>query len=119
MGLLHIKQINLKEADQYRVVVTLRFADAAEPPEEATVDFAFRMTEDDQKDLRGYLEDYLQYPLDPNPQIAARIEERMAALGVAVPQMAQVATALNRRLDSRFDFLTQGEAEEALAVPLA
>jgi energy-coupling factor transporter ATP-binding protein EcfA2 len=45
--------------------------------------------------------------------------ERMAALGVAVPQMAQVATALNRRLDSRFDFLTQGEAEEALAVPLA
>ena len=44
--------------------------------------------------------------------------ERMAALGVGVPQMAQVATALNRRLGTSFDFLTQGEAEEALAVHL-
>ena len=44
--------------------------------------------------------------------------ERMAALGVAVPQMAQVATALNRRLGTGFEFLTQNEAEQALAVHL-
>ena len=44
---------------------------------------------------------------------------RLAALGVAIPQMAQVATTLNRNLGTRFDFLTQDEAEEALAVHLA
>ena len=45
--------------------------------------------------------------------------DRMGALGVAVPQMAQVATSLNRRLGTGFDFLTQEEAREALAVHLA
>ena len=45
--------------------------------------------------------------------------ERMAALGVSVPQMAQVATSLNRELGTGFDFLTQEEAKEALAVHLA
>ena len=44
--------------------------------------------------------------------------DRMGALGVAVPQMAQVATSLNRRLGTGFDFLTQEEAREALAVHL-
>jgi energy-coupling factor transporter ATP-binding protein EcfA2 len=45
--------------------------------------------------------------------------DRLAALGVAVPQMAQVAIALNKRLGTAFDFLTVDEAREALAVHLA
>lgn len=45
--------------------------------------------------------------------------DRLAALGVAVPQMAQVAATLNERLDTAFDFLTVYEAREALAVHLA
>ena len=31
--------------------------------------------------MRWYLEDYLQYPMDPAPAIAARIEERLAEIG--------------------------------------
>ena len=45
--------------------------------------------------------------------------DQLAALGVAVPQMAQVAIALNERLGTAFDFLTVDEAREALAVHLA
>jgi energy-coupling factor transport system ATP-binding protein len=48
------------------------------------------------------------------PQSVFPQEERMAAIGVAVPQMAQLAAALNRRTGSAFDFLTVGEAREAL-----
>src|SRR3954470_9043038 len=47
----------------------------------AHVSFPFRFAEDDQRDLRWYLEDYLQFPEDPAPKIAARVEGRMAALG--------------------------------------
>ena len=42
----------------------------------------------------------------------------LANLGVAVPQMAQVAANLNRRLGTAFDFLTVAEAQAALAPPL-
>jgi energy-coupling factor transporter ATP-binding protein EcfA2 len=45
--------------------------------------------------------------------------ERLAALGVAVPQMARVAAKLNQRLGTAFDFLTVAEAQSALMVPLA
>ena len=43
--------------------------------------FTFALSGQDQEDLRWYLEDYLKYPLDPAPKVAARIEERMAELG--------------------------------------
>jgi tetratricopeptide (TPR) repeat protein len=39
------------------------------------------MTPQDQEDLRWYLEDFLQYPQDPAPAIAARVEGRMAEVG--------------------------------------
>ena len=35
----------------------------------------------DQKNLRWYLEDYLQYPQDPNPEFANQIEKRMIEIG--------------------------------------
>ena len=35
----------------------------------------------DREDVRWYLEDYLQYPVDPAPDIARDVETRLAALG--------------------------------------
>lgn len=43
--------------------------------------FGFGLTAQDQEQVRWYLEDYLQYPVDPAPQIARRVEDRLAALG--------------------------------------
>jgi energy-coupling factor transporter ATP-binding protein EcfA2 len=44
--------------------------------------------------------------------------DRLAALGVAVPQMARLGAALNQRLGTAFGFLTVDEAKAALAVHL-
>ena len=44
--------------------------------------------------------------------------ERLAALGVAMPQMAQVAAGLNRRLGTSFDFYTPRQARDTLAAYL-
>lgn len=57
--------------------------------------------------------------LEGSPRDLFHRVDRLAALGVAVPQMAQVAVALNERLGTAFDFLTVDEAREALAVHLA
>jgi hypothetical protein len=35
----------------------------------------------DREDVRWYLEDYLQYPVAPAPEVARRVEDRLAALG--------------------------------------
>ena len=43
--------------------------------------FTLALSGQDREDLRWYLEDYLQYPLDPAPTIAARIEARMDEIG--------------------------------------
>ncbi|MGD9048190.1 MAG: ABC transporter ATP-binding protein [Anaerolineae bacterium] len=54
--------------------------------------------------------------LEGTPRELFRQAERLAQLGVAVPQMAQVAAELNTRLGTDFDFLTVEEGREALAV---
>ena len=66
-------------ADQYRVEVTLAGDGLPTPP--AAADFAFALTAQDPEDLRWYLEDFIQYPLEPAPKIARRIEARMAEIG--------------------------------------
>jgi hypothetical protein len=38
----------------------------------------------DREDVRWYLEDYLQYPVAPAPQVAARVEGRLAELGAGL-----------------------------------
>jgi hypothetical protein len=43
--------------------------------------FPFAVPDQQREDIRWYLEDFLQYPLDPPPKIAARIEKDMADLG--------------------------------------
>ncbi len=57
--------------------------------------------------------------LEGPPRALFQQMEHLAALGVATPQMAQVATTLNRRLGTDFDFLTVEEAHAALSSPLS
>ena len=45
------------------------------------VEFDFHLDPQDQEAIRWYLEEYLDKPFDPNPEIAARTEQRMADLG--------------------------------------
>lgn len=78
MPTLRIKQ-NTVSTGNYRVEIALE-GDGL-PRQTATASFAFDMTAQDQEDLRWYLEDYLQYPDDPAPKIAARIEQRMTEIG--------------------------------------
>jgi tetratricopeptide (TPR) repeat protein len=47
----------------------------------ATARVDFGLSGRDQEDVRWYLEDYLQYPVDPAPQIARDVEARLAQLG--------------------------------------
>jgi tetratricopeptide (TPR) repeat protein len=77
------------------VGVTLRLAVRAEGAEHvvdlsldgagarrtATARVGFGLSGRDREDVRWYLEDYLQYPLDPAPQIAREVETRLAVLG--------------------------------------
>ena len=79
MLLLRLTQFAEGQPDHYRVEIVLE-GDGL-PRHAATVHFPFTLTHDDQADLRWYLEDYLQYPLDPAPKIAARVEARMAEIG--------------------------------------
>jgi hypothetical protein len=65
--------------DQYRVEIA--FEEDGRPRRTAVSRFPFAVSEQDREDVRWYLEDYLQYPLDPAPKIAARIEARMAEIG--------------------------------------
>ncbi|HZF12663.1 MAG TPA: CHAT domain-containing protein [Thermoanaerobaculia bacterium] len=78
MPILRLAQTVLGE-DLHRVEISLEGDGLAR--QTADVRFLFRFTDDDQRDLRWYLEDYLQFPEDPAPKIAARVEGRMAALG--------------------------------------
>ena len=78
MPRLRITQSTVGE-DRYRV--DLEFEADGGPRQTTTATFDFQMTEQDQADLRWYLEDFLQYPQDPAPTIAARVEGRMAEIG--------------------------------------
>ncbi len=68
MNLLRFTQDAL-DGERYRIEIALE-GDA--PRRGAKAEVAFRLTEQDEADLRWYLEDYLQWPHDPAPAIAAR-----------------------------------------------
>jgi energy-coupling factor transport system ATP-binding protein len=56
--------------------------------------------------------------LNEPPRTLFQQVSRLADLGVASPQISQVAATLNERLDTAFDFLTVDEARQVLVVPL-
>src|ERR1700759_2993502 len=74
---LRIRQHAVAEG-RHRVEIDL-LSDGA--PRAAVSTFDFRLSSQDEEDLRWYLEDFLQYPEKPAPTIARRIEGRMAELG--------------------------------------
>ena len=121
MPLLRLTQTRLTE-DQFRVEVALE--DTGEPRQTATADVRFRMTPQEHEDLRWYLEDYLQYPHEPAPTIAGRVEERMNEIGAglfrAVFQSGGDArdlwaTLRTRLNDTRVEVTTS--VEEAASIP--
>jgi tetratricopeptide (TPR) repeat protein len=61
--------------------VALRYEPAEGAPLAAQIPFEFRQTPQQREDIRWYLEDYVRYPHDPAPVIAARIEQHMAEQG--------------------------------------
>ena len=86
--------------------------------------FDFELTAQDREDLRWYLGDYLQFPQDPVPTIAARVERRIAEIGTelfkALFQSSEDArdlwaTLLDRLNDTRVEIAT--EVQEATAFP--
>jgi tetratricopeptide (TPR) repeat protein len=62
----------------FAVALTLEGAGA---PRAAQAQFALTLSAQDREDVRWYLEDYLQYPVAPAPQVAGRVEVRLAELG--------------------------------------
>jgi tetratricopeptide (TPR) repeat protein len=64
--------------NQHRVEVRLEGEGA---PWVAESRFAFELTAQDGEDVRWYLEDFLQYPQEPAPTIAKRVEGRIAEIG--------------------------------------
>ena len=74
---LRIQQHALPEG-RHRVEIALE-GDGARRTAEST--FAFSLSPQDEEDLRWYLEDFLQYPQEPAPTIARRVEGRMEEVG--------------------------------------
>ena len=79
MSLLRLTQ-HIEKEDNYRIEMAFEDDDGTRQAPEAR--FEFKMTKEEREDLRWYLEDYLQYPLDPAPQIAERIEGCIRDLGI-------------------------------------
>jgi energy-coupling factor transporter ATP-binding protein EcfA2 len=81
------------------------------------------MTESDPEAVAAFADrlvvlDGGQIALEGAPRSLFYQVDRLAALGVAVPQTARLGAILNRRLGTAFDFLTVDEARDALAVHL-
>ncbi|MEI6181098.1 MAG: CHAT domain-containing protein, partial [Chloroflexales bacterium] len=81
------------------------------------------MTEQDQRDLAWYVEEYAEYPFEPHPQRAARIETRLHDVGVELFNKLFAANNLTRRMwfeaarrlsDVRVEIVTDAEGATAL-----
>jgi hypothetical protein len=62
----------------------VRLEDDGLAPIEVCSSFPFTLTAQDLEDLRWYLEEYAEFPYDPAPIIAARVEHRIAEIGNAL-----------------------------------
>ncbi|MEP7198657.1 MAG: CHAT domain-containing protein, partial [Chloroflexota bacterium] len=115
---LRLSQFAEAEADTFRVEWSL---DHSAP---VRTRFTFTLSDQDREDLRWYLEDYLQYPLDPAPTIAARIEQRMKDIGVELFHHVFESSATAQRgwarlqpqlQDTRIEIIT--DVKEATTIP--
>jgi hypothetical protein len=67
MSLLRLRQ-SAEGESRYRVVAEFENGGVRRSAESR---FELQLTAQDQEDIRWYLEDFLQYPMDPAPAIAA------------------------------------------------
>lgn len=72
-------------------------------PRAATCEFAFSLSPQDEEDLRWYLEEFLQYPQEPAPTIARRVEGRIVELGTELFRAVFQANDDARRIWSRVE----------------
>jgi hypothetical protein len=119
---LRLTQTALGE-DRYRVEIALE--GNSTPRRIGTSEFSFKLTAQDQEDIRWYLEDYLQYPLDPAPTIAARIEKRLDKIGTELFEKifpdnnhdtSEIWFAIRNKLNETRVEVIAG-VEEATAIP--
>jgi hypothetical protein len=116
MPVLRLRQTS-EGGDAYRVLLEL---EANGQRREDTRQFKFKLEAQDQEDLRWYLEDYLQYPLDPAPKIAARIEARMDEIGAELFGAVLAGTSVwgearHDLAETRVEVVTG--VQEATAIP--
>ncbi|MGD8398130.1 MAG: ABC transporter ATP-binding protein [Anaerolineae bacterium] len=81
------------------------------------------MTESDPEAVLAFADRLLvlhggRFALGGTPAALFREPEKLAGLGVAVPQLARLAHGLNRRLGTSFEFSTVPEARDALVAYL-
>ncbi|MEG3838652.1 CHAT domain-containing protein [Microcoleus sp. herbarium14] len=79
MVTLRVIQHTESQPNHYRVEVTLEVNGTILLSESH---FEFKVKEQVQENIRWYLEDFLQYPQDPAPKIADKVEQRMTEIGV-------------------------------------
>ncbi|MCP3960883.1 MAG: CHAT domain-containing protein, partial [bacterium] len=94
MDLLRFTQDAL-DGDRYRVEISL---EGDNPRRTAKAELELRLTRRDEADLRWYLEDYLQWPHELAPEIAARVERRMEERGTGLFESIFEHDAKTRRL---------------------
>ena len=121
MPTLRLTQYAESQPNRYRVEIAL---EGDGPRQTAQVSFDYQLSEQDRENIRWYLEDYLQYPHDPAPQIAARVERRMFTIGIELFQAVfQVsdgvrdlwATLRHNLNNTRIEILTA--VDQAAAIP--
>jgi len=81
MSVLQVNSVRL-DAGRRRVEVAWRQDGSA--PRAAVSTFTYQVGEQDAEKIRWYLEDYLEFPADPAPVIAADAESRLEELGTGL-----------------------------------
>jgi len=94
------------------------------PTQSATATVTCMLSPQDHENLRWYLEDFLQYPFAPHPELAARVERRMEAVGTELFTQLFEAERGTRRIwakvcdalpDTRLEISTG--VQEAASIP--
>ena len=107
MPTLRLTQHEEKE-NQYSVEIVVEKEKGKRRKTDVT--FPFEMTPEDRRDLRWYLEDYLQYPMDPAPEIAKRVEARITELGKSLFASVFHGNDARRQVQQQLD-ADQGHAQ--------
>lgn len=112
---------NAEGNDRYRVEIALENGKFRRT---ATVRFPFTLPDQDQEDVRWYLEEYIQKPFEPAPTIARRVEQRIEEIGTELFRALFQANDDGRDIwamlrdtlrDTRVEIVT--EVREATAIP--